>query len=272
MSEQSNTMIEKFDAETIQQARERFGYDDAEKQYKIRDLCDVLLPDRTPDTASRLIRKEVRAIQDAAGIEAPSGQYKFTADEAAVLSLQIQEKFSKYDEKQFISKEKSSLSESEDTAEKVVDGVEKKAENEQDSAKLETESDPAETEATEVESDAKSEQTEPLQSESLPEPTEPEPVKEEPSLIDAIPQAVGDGKRQIRGNVVSKSGHKSIVVLVERKVKHPLYKKYIKRSNKLHAHDENNESSVGDIVSLESCRPISKTKCWRLVEVVSHVQ
>ncbi|MXZ81305.1 MAG: 30S ribosomal protein S17 [Gammaproteobacteria bacterium] len=79
-------------------------------------------------------------------------------------------------------------------------------------------------------------------------------------------------KRRIRGSVVSKSGNKSIVVLVQRKVKHPLYKKYIKRSTKLHAHDERNESAVGDVVRIESCRPVSKTKCWRLVEVVSHVQ
>ena len=57
--------------------------------------------------------------------------------------------------------------------------------------------------------------------------------------------------------------------MVERKVKHPLYKKYIRRSTKLHAHDENNECNPGDTVRIEACRPISKTKCWRLVEVVT---
>ncbi len=76
-------------------------------------------------------------------------------------------------------------------------------------------------------------------------------------------------KRQIEGNVVSAASDKSITVLVERKVKHPLYKKYIRRSTKLHAHDENNECSAGDIVRIEACRPISKLKCWRLVEVVT---
>ena len=75
--------------------------------------------------------------------------------------------------------------------------------------------------------------------------------------------------RQIQGNVVSAASDKSITVMVERKVKHPLYKKYIKRSTKLHAHDENNECQTGDTVRIESCRPISKSKCWRLVEVVS---
>jgi small subunit ribosomal protein S17 len=76
-------------------------------------------------------------------------------------------------------------------------------------------------------------------------------------------------KRLIEGSVVSAAGDKSITVLVERKVKHPLYKKYIKRSTKLHAHDENNDCHAGDTVRIEACRPLSKTKCWRLVEVVS---
>ena len=76
-------------------------------------------------------------------------------------------------------------------------------------------------------------------------------------------------KRLIQGNVVSAAGDKSITVLVERKVKHPLYKKYIKRSTRLHAHDENNECNAGDTVRIEACRPMSKTKCWKLVEVVS---
>ena len=76
-------------------------------------------------------------------------------------------------------------------------------------------------------------------------------------------------KRLIQGSVVSASCDKSITVMVERKVKHPLYKKYIRRSTKLHAHDENNECNPGDTVRIEACRPISKTKCWRLVEVVT---
>jgi len=74
--------------------------------------------------------------------------------------------------------------------------------------------------------------------------------------------------RTIIGRVVSNKMNKSITVLVERQVKHPLYGKYIRRSTKLHAHDENNECGIGDKVSITECRPISKTKTWRLVSVV----
>lgn len=70
------------------------------------------------------------------------------------------------------------------------------------------------------------------------------------------------------GLVVSNKMDRTITVLVERQVKHPLYGKYIRRSSKMHAHDENNECNEGDIVSITECRPISKTKTWRLVEVV----
>ncbi|WP_424947818.1 30S ribosomal protein S17 [Candidatus Spongiihabitans sp.] len=76
-------------------------------------------------------------------------------------------------------------------------------------------------------------------------------------------------KRAIQGSVIGAAGDKSITVLVERRVKHPLYKKYIRRSTKLHAHDEQNQCQAGDTVRIEACRPISKTKCWRLVEVVA---
>lgn len=72
----------------------------------------------------------------------------------------------------------------------------------------------------------------------------------------------------VTGRVVSGKMDKSITVLVERRVKHPIYGKYIKRSTKLHAHDENNECREGDIVSIVSCRPISKSKSWRLVKIV----
>ncbi len=75
--------------------------------------------------------------------------------------------------------------------------------------------------------------------------------------------------RTLQGKVVSDKMNKSITVLLERQVKHPLYKKYIKRSTKLHVHDENNECSIGDTVSIRECRPISKTKSWQLVEVVA---
>ncbi len=73
--------------------------------------------------------------------------------------------------------------------------------------------------------------------------------------------------REVSGRVVSNRGQKSITVLVERRVKHPLYKKYIKRSTKFHAHDENDECNEGDVVTIAQCRPISKSKTWRLVSV-----
>lgn len=68
--------------------------------------------------------------------------------------------------------------------------------------------------------------------------------------------------------VVSDKMDKSATVLIERKVKHPLYGKFVKKSTKLHIHDEKNECSVGDTVQISECRPISKTKSWTLVKVV----
>ena len=70
------------------------------------------------------------------------------------------------------------------------------------------------------------------------------------------------------GVVVSNKMDKSIVVLVERKVKHPMYGKFVKKSTKLMAHDEKNECTIGDTVRIMETRPLSKNKCWRLVEVV----
>jgi len=75
-------------------------------------------------------------------------------------------------------------------------------------------------------------------------------------------------ERILTGTVVSNSRDKTIAVLVERKVRHPIYKKYIKRSTKVHAHDENNECSLGDVVRVSESKPFSKTKNWALVEVV----
>ncbi len=74
--------------------------------------------------------------------------------------------------------------------------------------------------------------------------------------------------RTLTGLVVSDKMNKSAVVKVERKVRHPLYGKYIRRSTKLHIHDENNECRAGDTVSIKECRPFSRTKSWMLVEVV----
>lgn len=70
------------------------------------------------------------------------------------------------------------------------------------------------------------------------------------------------------GRVVSNKMDKSITVLIERQVSHPKYGKIIKRTTKLHAHDESNECAMGDLVTIEECRPLSKTKSWNLVKVV----
>lgn len=82
---------------------------------------------------------------------------------------------------------------------------------------------------------------------------------------------MGQEEAKIRtrtGKVVSDKMDKSIVVLVERKVKHPIYGKYVKRSTKFKAHDENNECRLGDTVSIKECKPISKDKAWTLVDIV----
>ena len=75
-------------------------------------------------------------------------------------------------------------------------------------------------------------------------------------------------ERVLTGKVVSNTRNKTIAVLVERKVRHPIYKKYIKRSTKVHARDENNECGLGDVVRVSESKPFSKTKNWALVEVV----
>ncbi|BAP81293.1 30S ribosomal protein S17 [Pseudomonas sp. MT-1] len=74
--------------------------------------------------------------------------------------------------------------------------------------------------------------------------------------------------RTLTGRVVSDKMDKSITVLIERRVKHPIYGKYVKRSTKLHAHDETNQCRIGDKVTIRETRPLAKTKCWMLVDVV----
>jgi len=74
--------------------------------------------------------------------------------------------------------------------------------------------------------------------------------------------------RTLSGKVISNKMDKTIVVLVVRKIKHPVYGKYIKRSTKIHAHDEGNICNEGDVVTIAESRPISRTKQWKLVEVV----
>ncbi len=78
--------------------------------------------------------------------------------------------------------------------------------------------------------------------------------------------------KTVTGEVVSNRMDKTISVLVSRKVKHPLYEKYIRRSTKFMAHDENNECNEGDVVVIEASRPLSKNKSWKLQKVVSKTQ
>ncbi len=75
-------------------------------------------------------------------------------------------------------------------------------------------------------------------------------------------------QRTLVGNVISISGDKSIRVLLDYKVKHPKYGKYIKRSIKVAVHDPQNQGRVGDLVEIQECRPCSKTKSWRLVKIM----
>ncbi|ASI97538.1 30S ribosomal protein S17 [Vibrio rotiferianus] len=75
-------------------------------------------------------------------------------------------------------------------------------------------------------------------------------------------------KRTQQGRVVSDKMDKSIVVAIERMVKHPIYGKFVKRTTKVHAHDANNECGLGDTVEIAECRPLSKTKSWTLVKVL----
>jgi small subunit ribosomal protein S17 len=83
-------------------------------------------------------------------------------------------------------------------------------------------------------------------------------------------EASADSKsrRRLTGRVVSDKMDKTVTVLVERKVKHPLYGKYVSRSQKYHAHDEKNEYHPGDLVTIEECRPLSRSKSWMVVRLV----
>jgi len=79
--------------------------------------------------------------------------------------------------------------------------------------------------------------------------------------------------RKVRtGRVVSNKMQKSIVVAIERRVPHPLYRKYFTRTTKFHAHDEKQEAGIGDLVKIMETRPLSKTKRWRLVEIVEKMK
>lgn len=81
-------------------------------------------------------------------------------------------------------------------------------------------------------------------------------------------EIVRNKRKEIQGKVVSDKRDKTITVLVERKIKHPMYGKIMKKSKKFQAHDEQNECKMGDIVRVMETRPLSKTKRWRLVEII----
>ena len=79
-------------------------------------------------------------------------------------------------------------------------------------------------------------------------------------------------KRTKTGRVTSNKADKTVTVMLERQVKHPLYGKYIKRSTKVHAHDEENSCGEGDLVTISECRPLSKSKSWRVVEILERAK
>ena len=79
-------------------------------------------------------------------------------------------------------------------------------------------------------------------------------------------------KRTKMGRVTSNKADKTVTVMLVRQVKHPLYGKYIKRSTKVHAHDEDNSCGEGDLVTISECRPLSKTKSWLVVEILERAK
>ena len=85
-------------------------------------------------------------------------------------------------------------------------------------------------------------------------------------------EKVESGTRRTVGQVVSSKMNKSVTVKVERRIKHPTYGKFIKRTTKIMAHDEENSCKAGDIVAISECRPISKNKAWRVVEIISRAE
>lgn len=100
-----------------------------------------------------------------------------------------------------------------------------------------------------------------------------EPVTESRMPDVSTLELVKRGRRKTRiGKVISNKMDKSIIVAIERKVKHPIYKKYFKKTTKFMAHDQNNVASIGDLVKIMETRPLSARKRWRLVEIVEKVK
>jgi small subunit ribosomal protein S17 len=91
----------------------------------------------------------------------------------------------------------------------------------------------------------------------------------DPGALDTVERNTERAQRKVmRGTVVSTKMQKTVVVQVDRKVRHPLYEKFVSRRTRLYAHDEKNEAKVGDVVDVTHTRPLSKMKCWRLVRIV----
>ncbi len=103
---------------------------------------------------------------------------------------------------------------------------------------------------------------------------------ETPASLEGAPETVApvadrarrNARKEKIGKVVSNKMQKSIVVAIERRVQHPIYKKYFKKTTKLMAHDETNDAKIGDVVRIMETRPLSKRKSWRLVEVVERAK
>lgn len=96
--------------------------------------------------------------------------------------------------------------------------------------------------------------------------------RNEQSAATAVAGADRKRRKVLRGRVASDKMHKSVVVTIERLVEHPLYGKRIKRTSRYTAHDETNESKVGDLVEIMETRPLSKTKRWRLIRVIERAR
>jgi small subunit ribosomal protein S17 len=91
------------------------------------------------------------------------------------------------------------------------------------------------------------------------------------AVTQEAPQAKS-GKKEFTGIVKSDKMNKTIVVAIETTTLHPLYKKYVRRTKKVKAHDENNDAKIGDRVRVIECRPISREKCWKLVEILERAK
>jgi len=147
--------------------------------------------------------------------------------------------------------------------------ADEKLDNETQDEATEAVVDEADADPVEVEAEVDVVEEPPAEAEAEPVEAEVEPVAERKPITRLPKSEHARGRRQERlGSVVSAAGDKTIVVRVDTAKAHPMYKKVIRRSTRLHAHDERNEAKVGDIVRVVETRPLSKLKRWRLQEIV----